>query len=85
MGSTNALDTFQHFMNKILQDVISSKQVVVYLEDILVMGKDVAEHDSVLREVLSKLSKANLKVCFDRCTFGAQTIAFWGVLLVTSR
>ena len=80
-GLTNAPATFQRFMNKIFHDMVSSKQVVVYLDDILVMGKDVKEHDKVLREVLSRLSAQNLIVRFDKCTFGAETLPFLGFVI----
>ena len=68
-------------MNRIFRDIIARKEVIVYLDDILVMGEDVASHKKILKEVLSKLSIENLIVRFDKCTFGAETIKFLGFVI----
>ena len=80
-GLTNAPSTFQRFMNKIFHDMIANKEVIVYLDDILIMGENVAAHNKVLKEVLSRLSTNNLIVRFDKCTFGAETIKFLGFVI----
>ena len=43
-GLTNSPATFQTMMNDIFQDLISEGVVCVYLDDILIFTKDVAEH-----------------------------------------
>ena len=80
-GLTNAPSTFQRFMNNIFHDMIARKEVIVYLDDILIMGEDVASHNRILKEVLSRLSTENLIVRFDKCTFGAETIKFLGFVI----
>ena len=80
-GLTNAPSTFQRFMNKIFCDMIERKQVVVYLDDILVMGATITEHNNILREVVSRLSKNGLIVRFDKCDFGKQKIKFLGFII----
>ena len=51
---TNALSTFMRLMNKVLREFIE-KFVIVYLDDILVFSKTVAEHLKHLDTVMQKL------------------------------
>ena len=45
----------------------------------MVMGETVAEHNKVLREVVSRLSRENLIVRFDK--FGKEKIKFLGFII----
>jgi hypothetical protein len=51
---TNVLSTFMRLMNEVLRDFIE-KFVIVYLDDILVYSKTVAEHLKHLATVMQKL------------------------------
>ena len=80
-GLTNVPATFQRYMNKIFGDMVANGDVIVYLDDILVMGEDVRTHNEILREVLSRLSREKLIVRFDKCTFGVEAIKFLGFII----
>ena len=80
-GLTNAPATFQRYMNRIFEDMVANGDVIVYLDDILVMGEDVRSHNKILKEVLSRLSQEKLIVRFDKCTFGVETIKFLGFII----
>ncbi len=43
----------------------------VYLDDIVVHGKDVATHDECLRRVFTALSRHNLTLNTEKCVFAA--------------
>ena len=58
-GLCNAPVTFQILMSKVLKELINQK-CMVYLDDILVMGRTFTEHLENLREVLQRLREANL-------------------------
>ena len=47
-------------MMRIFGDMIAEKKVVVYLDDILVMGTTIKENNETLQKVLSRLSDENL-------------------------
>jgi hypothetical protein len=53
-GLTNAPSTFMRLMNEVLREFIG-KFVIVYLDDILVYSKIVAEHLKHLDTVMQKL------------------------------
>ena len=59
-GLTNSPATFQTMMNDILQDLIMDGVVSVYLDDILIFTKDVAEHRRITAEVLDRLRRHKL-------------------------
>lgn len=52
--------------------------VLVYLDNIKIQGKTRVEHDDRLREILEKLSEANLRINTDKCVFGVSTMEFLG-------
>lgn len=56
-GVLSAPGIFQRYMENLLQGI---PNVVVYLGDILIMGKTESEHLSTLAKVLTKLKQAGL-------------------------
>ena len=52
--------------------------VVVYLDDILMTGKDKASHLKTLGEVLKRLLAAGLRVKKDKCLFMVSSVVFLG-------
>ena len=62
-------------MENLLQDI---PIVLIYLDDILVADKTPDEHCHTLAEVLSRLSKAGLRLKRDKCTFMATSVQYLG-------
>ena len=52
--------------------------VAVYLDDILVTGSSVQEHDRNLHAVLSKLNAAGLRLKRDKCVYGVPSVTYLG-------
>ena len=52
--------------------------VIIYLDDILIMGKTESYHFSTLAKVLTKLEQAGLQVHESKCKFMAESVAFLG-------
>nr|VZI32405.1 unnamed protein product [Spirometra erinaceieuropaei] len=67
-GLCNAAATFQRLMYQVLRHLIPHK-CLVYLDDIIVFGPDVEQHNRNLREVLEALRDAGLTLNPAKCTF----------------
>ena len=76
-GLTGAPGTFQSIMNEALRDHLG-KDVLVYLDDILIFTDTVEDHLRVLEDVLSALERNQLYAKPSKCVFMQQDIEFCG-------
>ena len=76
-GVLSAPGIFQQTEN-LFQDI---PNVLIYLDDILVVGKTPEKHCQTLTQVLSRLSKAGLRLSRDKCTFMATSVQYLGYLI----
>ncbi|XP_065144068.1 uncharacterized protein [Paramisgurnus dabryanus] len=76
-GITGAPATFQRLMEKAVGD-INLLQVVVYLDDIIVFGKTLEEHEERLLKVLDRLEEVGLKISIDKCQFCQPKVKYVG-------
>ena len=51
---------------------------LVYLDDIIVLGRSSSEHLHNLAKVFQRLRQANLKLHVKKCAFGRDTVRFLG-------
>ena len=65
-GLCNAPATFQRLMEEVLAGLHWSS-CLVYLDDIIVFSRTVEDHFDKLREVLSRLRSAGLKIKPSKC------------------
>lgn len=76
-GLKNAPSCFQRLMNTVLAGLQGIK-CFVYLDDIVVYGQNLNEHNEKLCDVLKQLEKANLKVQLDKCEFLKKEVTYLG-------
>lgn len=76
-GLKNAPATFQRAMNNILGEYIGTI-CFVYLDDIIIIGKNLKEHIQNLTKVLKRLAEFNLKIQLDKCEFMKRETEFLG-------
>ena len=76
-GLCNAPATFQRLMDLILAGLQWSA-CLVYLDDIIIMGRSFEEHLSNLGAVLERLQKAGLKLKPDKCAFLQKRVLYLG-------
>ncbi|XP_052817965.1 uncharacterized protein K02A2.6-like [Mya arenaria] len=74
-GITSAPEIFQRKMTDILRDLDG---VEVIIDDILVHGKNVKEHDKHLEMALRKIQDSGLKLNKDKCEFRKESIDYFG-------
>ena len=72
-GLCNTPATFQ--MEEVLSGLAQYK-CLVYLDDVLVMGRTFQEHIHILQEVLTRLFKADLKLKPSKCKLVQREIEF---------
>ncbi|KAJ8004186.1 hypothetical protein DPEC_G00156160 [Dallia pectoralis] len=76
-GITGAPATFQRLMEKAVGDM-HLLQVIVYLDDIIVFGRTLEEHEERLLKVLDRLGECGLKVSIDKCQFCQPQVRYVG-------
>lgn len=76
-GLKNAPSTFQRLMNQVLKDYIN-KICIVYMDDILIFSTSLKEHIDSIQKIFAALSKVNLKIQIDKCSFLKHETEFLG-------
>ena len=79
-GLCNAPAFFQRTMDKVLAGLIGVC-VCVYLDDIIVYSKNMADHEYHLQCVFDRLREANLKLKPTKCAFGLKEVKLLGYIL----
>ena len=79
-GLCNSPVTFQRLMDTILSG-LTPKSCMVYIDDVLVIGKTFAEHLDHLREVFKCLCDAGLKLKLTKCQFGSSKVVYLGFVV----
>lgn len=74
-GINNAPELFQKAMDKILAGCEGS---IAYLDDILVFGKDLNDHDAKLSKVLSRLQDYNVQLNEEKLELRKKKVKFVG-------
>ena len=77
MGLTNAPATFMHLMNQIFRAYLD-KFVIVFLDDVLIYSRTLAEHRKHVRQVLDVLRQHQLYCKESKCEFFRDHVEFLG-------
>jgi hypothetical protein len=80
-GLTNSPATFQTMMNDIFQDLIMERVVCVYIDDILIFTRDLAEHRCITQLVLCRLREHQLYLKLEKCEFERTRVEYLGVII----
>lgn len=76
-GLCNAPATFERLMELVLKG-LHWKTCLLYLDDIIIMGKDFHDHLQNLEEVFERLRKAGLKLNPKKCEFFKHEVRYLG-------
>ena len=79
-GLTNAPSCFQRVVQLMLQGM-TWKQILAFLDDIIVLGKLFKGHLANIRRVLERFRKHNLKLKPKKCIFFQKQVVFLGKLV----
>ncbi len=83
-GVTNAPSTFQRLMEKCMGDM-NLKEVVVFLDDLIVFSETLEEHGVRLMKVLKRLREYGLKLSPEKCKFFQSSVRYLGQFLRSLR
>ncbi|KAI4891852.1 hypothetical protein NFI96_006273, partial [Prochilodus magdalenae] len=76
-GICGAPATFQRVMERTFGD-INFLEVLVYLDNLIIFGKTLEEHEERLLKVLDHLKNEGLKLSLDKCQFGRTSATYVG-------
>lgn len=74
-GIKSAPELFQREMENLFRGI---KGLIVYMDDLLIHGATVEEHDLILEQVLDRLNNMNMKINEKKSVFGVQQVTFLG-------
>ena len=64
---TSSPVTFQIIINEILWDLINTREVVSFIDNIIVRTEEEEEHDEIIEEVVKRLAENDLYVKLEKC------------------
>lgn len=83
-GVTNAPSTFQRVMEKCM-GTLHLKEVLVFLDDLIVFSKSLEEHEERLMKVLNQLKEFGLKLSPSKCHFFMKSVNYLGHIVFGER
>ncbi len=82
MGICCAPEIFQSRMTKMLEGL---EKVVCHMDDILVWGSSIEEHDNNLLKVFDRIHRAKMTLNREKCVFRVKSIKFLGHIIEQGR
>ncbi|KAL0177369.1 hypothetical protein M9458_026263, partial [Cirrhinus mrigala] len=76
-GLSVSPSVFQTFMNEVFREFLH-RFVVVYIDDILIYSRNMAEHRQHVQQVLHKLRQHQLYLKLEKCEFHKSSVQFLG-------
>ena len=77
MGLANSVSSFVRLMEEVFRDMLY-KDVVIYLDDILIFSRTLQEHLEKVERVLGRLKLVNMKLKRSKCDFFKEEVTFLG-------
>lgn len=78
-GLANAPSSFQGFMNEVFREFLH-KFMIVYIDDILIYSRNLADHRHHVKQVLQKLCH-HLYLKLEKCEFHRPPVQFLGYII----
>ena len=78
MGHLSSSSQFTRMMDKLVQSIPDIRQLIYFLDDLLLASNTVDEHLTRLELILSKFKSSNLKLTPSKCSFLSSEVRFIG-------
>jgi len=82
-GLVSAPASFQHILQQVLKEHLG-KSCVVYIDDIIIFGRDEYEHDENFANIMNTLRKNGLKASPSKFVFRQQSVKFLGHVITNN-
>lgn len=79
-GLCNSPATFSRVIQEVLRG-LTRKECLAYLDDVIILGRDMLSHTRNLSSVISRFEKFNLKLKAQKCELYQKEIKFLGKLV----
>jgi len=79
-GLCNAPTTFQTFMDTQFADFLETREVVIYLDDILIMAKTLTRLVQLTHGILQRLLDLDLYLRPEKCSFNQTSVEYLGLI-----
>jgi hypothetical protein len=80
-GLCNAPATFQTFMDTQFADIITTRHVVIYLDDILIFAETLRELTQLTHRVLQRIQDLDLFLRPAKCSFNQTSVEYLGLII----
>ena len=80
-GLTNLPTTFQAMMNELLRDLINTRKVAAFIDDVIVGTETEEGHDEIVAEVIRMLEENDLYIKPEKCKWKVREVGFLGVVI----
>jgi len=84
-GLTNSPATFQAMMNELLRDLINTRKVAVFIDDVIMGTETEKGHDELVMEVIKRLEENDLYVKPEKYKWKMREVEFLGVVIGLER
>jgi len=80
-GLTNSPATFQAMMNEILWNLINTREIVSFINHVIVGTEKEEEHNEIVEEIVKRLAENNLYVKLEKCEKKVRKVEFLEVVI----
>jgi len=72
---------FQVMMNELLRDLINTRKVAAFINNVIVGTEDEKGHDELVAEIIKRLEENDLYVKPEKCKWKVREVEFLGVVI----
>ena len=84
-GLTNSPVIFQTMMNELLRDLINTRKVAPFIDNVIVGMETENGHDKIVAEVIKRLEENNLYIKLKKYKWKVREVGFLGVVIGLDR
>ena len=80
-GLCNSLATFQAFMDDVFHEQKQKGGLLIYMDDLLIMGQTIEELQKRTKEILQICRNHRLSIKIEKCVFHRQEVEYLGLII----